>query len=84
MELKYHSGEVIKLGDRVSWHGHLGIIELVATELTGDPEKDWYVTDVGRPGVLIREISEPKHFGLVYETETEEAEDLELLERAAL
>jgi hypothetical protein len=79
MELKYQSGETIKVGDRVRFDGQAGIVEQVVTELNGDEDNDWHFTEFG-PGALIREV-EPKLFGSVYLTDTAEEEDLELIER---
>ena len=41
MALTYQSGEDIQLGDRVTYGGNAGTIELVVEGLTGDPERDW-------------------------------------------
>jgi hypothetical protein len=78
--LKYQSGEEIKKGDRVNFHGASAEIVFVVETLTGDTELDWYMKEFGG-GVMIRE---PKHFGMSFvSTESlHEAEDLELLSRA--
>jgi hypothetical protein len=62
MPLKYRSGEEVRKGDRVLFHGEPGEIEFVADSLVGDPAMDWYVKEHG-PGVMVRE---PKHFGTAY------------------
>jgi hypothetical protein len=79
MTFKYQSGEEIKKGDRVLFHGEVGEIEFVAEE-PGNPETDWYVKEYGG-GVMIRE---PKVFGSVFipADQVEETEDLEFVARA--
>ena len=47
--MKYKSGEEIRKGDRVLFHGETGEIEFVAEKFTGDPAMDWHVED--GPGV---------------------------------
>jgi hypothetical protein len=75
--MKYQSGEEIRKGDRVLFHGEPGEIELVVVELVGIPTADWHMTEHG-PGVL---IFEPKNFGHIYLRDTENAEDLVLVSR---
>jgi hypothetical protein len=78
MPLKYLSGEEVRKGDRVLFHGEPGEIEYVVDGFVGDPEIDWHMREHG-PGVLIRE---PKYFGLVY-TRGIDDEDLVFVSRAA-
>ncbi|MGA8035963.1 MAG: hypothetical protein WA823_02460 [Candidatus Acidiferrales bacterium] len=52
--LKYLTGEEILEGDRVRFHGEPGRIELVVSERTGDPERDWFVEEYGG-GVMVLE-----------------------------
>jgi hypothetical protein len=75
--MKYQSGEEIRKGDKVQFHGEAGEIEFIVEELTGDPATDWYVKEHG-PGVM---IVEPKFFGRVFIGDTEDAEDLILVSR---
>jgi hypothetical protein len=75
--MKYQSGEVVLKGDKVLFHGEPGEVEYVVDKLVGDPEMDWNMR-VNGPGVM---ILEPKHFGRVYMLDTENAEDLVLVER---
>ncbi len=81
MTLKYQSGDEIKKGDRVRFHGEPCEIELVAAEL-GDPETDWYVQEYGG-GVMILEL-EGRAFGRVFihADQLERTEDLEFIARA--
>jgi len=76
MPLTYRSGDEIKEGDRVLFHGEPGEIEFVVDALTGDPARDWYMLELG-PGVMVRE---PKHFGSAYVSDTRNA-DLILVTR---
>ncbi len=78
MALAFMTGEEIRKGDRVLFHGEPGEIELVADPLVPDPETDWYVREYGG-GVM---ILEPKHFGRAFLPEPHTAEDLEFLARA--
>jgi hypothetical protein len=59
--LKYRSGEEIKTGDRVLFHGNEAAIELVACE-PGDPATDWYLDEFGG-GVM---IADPKVSGRTF------------------
>jgi hypothetical protein len=78
MPFTYQSGEEIKQGDRVLFHGEPGEIELVADPLINDPATDWYVEEHGG-GVM---ILEPKVFGRAFLTETSTAEELKFVSRA--
>jgi hypothetical protein len=62
MPLKYQSGEEIRRGDRVLFHGQPGEVDFVVDGLSGDADMDWYFTKLG-PGVM---VLEPKHFGSAY------------------
>ena len=75
---RYKSGEVIKKGDRVFFHGEPGEVDFVITEHVGDPTMDWYIDNEG-PGVM---VVEPKAMGRAYIRETEKAEDLVFVSRA--
>jgi hypothetical protein len=43
MAFVYQSGEEVKSGDRVTYHGEPGEVEFVVTNLAGDPAMDRYV-----------------------------------------
>ena len=75
--MKYHSGEEIRKGDRVLYHGEPGEIELVVDRFVGDPAMDWHMKEQG-PGVM---VLEPKFFGRVYACHTEDDEDLQFVSR---
>jgi hypothetical protein len=78
MPFTYQSGEEIRKGDRVLFHGEPGEIEFVADPLISDPETEWYVEQYGG-GVM---IIEPKRFGRAFLSKTHTAEDLILVSRA--
>lgn len=62
MPLNYLSGEEIRKGDRVLFHGEPAEIEYVVDGFVDDPDIDWHMREHG-PGVLVRE---PKYFGKAY------------------
>ena len=72
MPFRYQSGEEIRSGDNVTFHGEPGTIEFVADSQAPTPETDWYVREYGG-GVM---VVEPKNFGRAFLTETSEEEDL--------
>jgi hypothetical protein len=76
--LKYRSGEEIRKGDRVRFHGEPGHIELVATD-PGNAETAWYLKEFGG-GVM---IVEPRRFGRAFirANSLDECEDLEFVSR---
>ena len=76
MPLKYQSGIDVRKGDRVTYHGEPGEIELVKG-LAGDPGTDWLVDEFG-PGVM---VLEPKVFGRVYVSPVEDDEHLVFVSR---
>jgi hypothetical protein len=75
--MKYQSGEEIKKGDNVLFHGEAGEVDFVAEGLVGDPAMDWNVKHNG-PGVM---ILEPKFFGRVYIRESEISKELIFVSR---
>ena len=77
--LKYRSGEEIRKGDRVLFHGHPAEIELVAYD-QGDPETTWHVSEYGG-GVL---VSDPKASvrAFIPTDQLDDYEDLKFVSRA--
>jgi len=73
----YQSGQEIRRGDRVLFHGEPGEIEFVVREAVGDPATDWYMTKFGG-GVM---VAESKVFGHVFLSETNTDEDLVFVAR---
>jgi len=77
--LKYRSGEEIKKGDHVLFHGNPAEIELVAFDST-DPEQAWFVEEYGG-GVM---VSDPMVSGRTFigRDSIADDEDLEFVSRA--
>jgi hypothetical protein len=65
VSLRYQSGDVVMVGDKVRYQGELGEIEFVVELGSDDPKTSWYLQTQG-PGVM---IAEPKVFGRVYVNE---------------
>lgn len=78
MALKYQAGQEIRQGDRVTYGGNAGVIELVVEGLVGDPEHDWLFENHGA-GIM---VVEPKVFGRVYVHAPHDEEDLLFVARA--
>ena len=78
MAPKYQTGEEIHRGDRVTYGGNAGVIELVVEALTGVAEEDWLFENNGA-GIM---VAEPKVFGRVYFHDPHEEEDLLIIARA--
>ena len=78
--LKYRSGEEIKKGDRILFHGNPAEIEFVAFD-PNDSEHAWHVQEFGS-GVL---IADPMASGRTFirGDSLAEYEDLEFVSRAA-
>lgn len=76
--LKYQSGEEIRKGDHVLFHGAPAEIEFVVTDITSDPSLAWYLDNEGL-GVM---IIEPKVFGRAYLAQPEKNGDLVFVSRA--
>ena len=72
MALRYQTGEEIHPGDRVTYGGNAGTVELVVEALTGTSEEDWLFETNGA-GIM---VAEPKMFGRVYLHDPHEDEDL--------
>jgi hypothetical protein len=77
MPFRYHAGLEICEGDRVSYAGHAGEIELVVEKPIGLSEPHWLFEQHGA-GVM---VVEPKVFGRVYLSNPAEEEDLLFIAR---
>jgi hypothetical protein len=77
--LKYRSGEEIKKGDHVLFHGNPAEVELVACD-PRESEAAWYMKEFGG-GVL---VSDPMVSGRTFipKEQLDENEDLEFVSRA--
>jgi hypothetical protein len=78
MPFHYASGEEIRKGDRITFHGEPGEIEFVVDRLTGDPAMDWFEKEYGGGAMVV----EPKHFGRCFVHDTQDTEDLIFVARA--
>jgi acyl CoA:acetate/3-ketoacid CoA transferase len=76
----YHSGQEIRIGDRISYHGESGKVDFVVTEKTGRPEMDWYIEQDPEGGVMLT----ANGFGNVFLTEANIDEDLDFISRGDL
>ncbi|HEV2493542.1 MAG TPA: bifunctional methylenetetrahydrofolate dehydrogenase/methenyltetrahydrofolate cyclohydrolase FolD [Terriglobia bacterium] len=74
----YPSGEEIKPGDQIKYHGESGEVEFVVSGFQGDPARDWYLKEFPGGGIMIR----ANGLGNVFLTQTREDEDLEFVSRA--
>jgi hypothetical protein len=82
MILKYLTGEEIRKGDRVLYHGEPAEVEFAVTDAS-DPETEWYFGEFGG-GLMIVQPVEPKSFGSVFISacDIDDTEDLEFVSRA--
>ncbi len=74
--MKYKSGEEIRKGERVLFHGEPGEIEFVVDAVIGDPAMDWYVKEYGAGA----KVAEPKA-GSTFVSDTVGAEELRFISR---
>ena len=76
--LRYRSGEEIKAGDQVLFHGNPAEVELVACD-PNDPEAAWYMKEY-RGGVI---VADPMVSGRTFipKEQLGEYEDLEFVSR---
>ena len=72
----YPSGQDVKPGDRILYHGEPGEVEFVVADRAGDPSKDWYLEQFPGGGCMIS----AKGFGSVFLGECD-IEDLEFVSR---
>jgi hypothetical protein len=74
----YLSGDEVKPGDRIRYHGEPGSIEFVVTEATGEPARDWFLHEFPGGGVMLTATG----FGSVFLSSSDVDEDLELIARS--
>jgi hypothetical protein len=77
MAFTYQSGEEVKSGDHVSYHGEPGEVEFVIAKSTGDPAMDWYLQEFPGGGFMVN----AKSFGNVFIPGSDIDEDLEFVSR---
>lgn len=73
----YASGEEIRKGDHITYHGEQGEVEFVVAGLSGDPALDWYAKEFPGGGVMINATG----FGSVFLGADDIDETLELTSR---
>ena len=76
--LSYMSGDEIKEGDRIRYHGEPGHVDFVVTQPSGDQARDWYLEQFPGGGLMIR----AETFGSVFLTIADVDDQLELVSRA--
>lgn len=79
--LRYLSGEEIRRGDRVWFHGHQALIEFAAAELD-DPENGWFVRQYGG-GVMVNDPAASESI-FVPVDQLKSYEDLKFVARCSL
>jgi hypothetical protein len=77
MVFVYESGEEVKSGDRIIYHGEPGKVEFVVVGLTGDRAMDWYVEQFPGGGFMVN----ANGVGSVFLGESDIDEDLEFVSR---
>jgi hypothetical protein len=77
MGFAYKSGEEVRSGDHVTYHGELGEVEFVVERATGDPTMDWYFEQFPGGGFMVN----VKSLGRVFLSGGQIEEDLEFLAR---
>jgi hypothetical protein len=77
MAFVYKSGEEVKNGDHITYHGEPGEVEFVVARLTGNPAMDWYVEQFPGGGFMIN----AKGFGSVFLGKSDIDEELEFVSR---
>jgi hypothetical protein len=76
--LKYRSGEEIKKGDRVRFHGNPAEVEFVACD-RNDPEAAWYMEEYGGGVMILDPMVSGRTF--IPADQINEDEDLEFVSR---
>jgi hypothetical protein len=51
--LVYQTGEEVRSGDEIRYHGEVGHVEFVARQRTGEPGQDWFIDEFPGGGVMI-------------------------------
>jgi hypothetical protein len=77
MAFVYQSGEEVKGGDSVTYHGEPGEVEFVVANPTGDQAMDWYLQQFPGGGFMVN----AKSFGKVFLPGSEIDEDLKFVSR---
>jgi hypothetical protein len=79
MVLKYRSGEEIRKGDHVLFHGNPAEVEQVTCD-PGDPEAAWHIQEFGGGVQILDPMASGRTF--IHADQLDEYEDLEFVSRA--
>jgi len=79
MILKYRSGEEIRKGDRVLFHGNVAEVDLVACN-PNDPDAARHIQEFGGGVVILDPMVSGRTF--IPQDQLDECEDLEFVSRA--
>lgn len=77
--LKYRSGEEIRKGDHVLFHGNPAKVELAACDPI-DPEAEWYIKEYGGGVMILDPMVSGRTF--ISTDQLDDYEDLEFVSRA--
>ena len=58
----YQSGEEVRCGDHIRYHGEQGLVELVVADKVGDDAVDWYLEEYPGGGLMLN----ASNFGNVF------------------
>jgi hypothetical protein len=73
----YQSGDEVRAGDRILYHGQPGEVEFVVATKSGDPALDWYLDQYPGGGFMITAVE----FGSVFLTADNIDDDLQFVSR---
>ena len=73
----YQSGEQVRCGDRILYHGEQGLVELVVAGKVGDDAVDWYLDEYPGGGLMLN----ASNFGNVFLRERDIDEKLVFVSR---
>lgn len=73
----YQSGEEVRCGDHILFHGEEGLVELVVAHKVGDDAVDWYLQEYPGGGLMLK----ANNFGNVFLRENEIDEELVFVSR---
>jgi hypothetical protein len=77
--LKYRSGEDVRKGDRVRFHGNPAVIEFLCEPEDPDPQVGWHIKEVGGGVLILDPLVSGRTF--IPKDELEQYEDLEFVSR---
>jgi hypothetical protein len=75
----YQSGEEVRCGDHIRFHGEEGLVEFVVLDKVGDDALDWYLEEYPGGGLMLR----ANNFGNVFLRGNDIDEELVFLSRKA-